>query len=387
MEVRTLRRWAVIHKWTSLICTLFLLLICLTGLPLLFRDEINGWLEPHVYEDLPAGAPLTDLDQVVAKGRSLYPGQIVTSLFADDDEPQIYLWMAPSWAAFNDDPKVNHAIRFDARTGKVLEQVPPEGEQPVGFVDFMLHLHADLFADLPGQMFMAAMALLFIAAIVSGAVLYAPFARKLAFGTVRQGRSPRVKWLDLHNLLGVATLAWVLVVGATGAMNELSTPLFALWQATDVKAMLAATGPAETPAQEELASVEGVWRAVKRELPQMTVMSVAFPGSRFGAPAHFVVWTRGDSPLTSRLFNPVLVDGRSGEVTALVGMPWYLRALEVSRPLHFGDYGGMPLKILWALLDIVTIMVLGSGAYLWLSRRKSPVEQRLDELLAGSPAE
>lgn len=42
----------------------------------------------------------------------------------------------------------------------------------------------------------------------------------------------------------------------------------------------------------------------------------------------------------------------------------------LSQPLHFGDYGGMPMKILWTLLDIATIIVLGSGLYLWWQRRK-----------------
>ena len=69
-----------------------------------------------------------------------------------------------------------------------------------------------------------------------------------------------------------------------------------------------------------------------------------------------------------------------GTLTAVVEMPWYLRTLQVSRPLHFGDYGGMPLKIFWALLDLVTIAVLGSGLYLWLSRRKSPIEAQLAEI-------
>src|SRR3546814_3694373 len=61
-------------------------------------------------------------------------------------------------------------------------------------------------------------------------------------------------------------------------------------------------------------------------------------------------------------------------------MPWYLTALEVSRPLHFGDYGGMPLKILWTLLDLVTIVVLGSGLYLWIARRKA-TDARVAELV------
>ena len=45
-------------------------------------------------------------------------------------------------------------------------------------------------------------------------------------------------------------------------------------------------------------------------------------------------------------------------------MPWYVSTLFISQPLHFGDYGGMPLKVLWALLDILTILVLVTGVYL-----------------------
>jgi uncharacterized iron-regulated membrane protein len=77
---------------------------------------------------------------------------------------------------------------------------------------------------------------------------------------------------------------------------------------------------------------------------------------------------RGDQPLTSRLLKPVLLDGASGEVTDTRELPLYLKALFVSQPLHFGDYAGMPLKIIWAILDVITIIVLGSGLYLWAAR-------------------
>lgn len=61
-------------------------------------------------------------------------------------------------------------------------------------------------------------------------------------------------------------------------------------------------------------------------------------------------------------------------------MPWYLRFLEISRPLHFGDYGGMPLRILWALLDVVVIGVLASGLVLWAGKRKLSTDTRLRAL-------
>ncbi len=250
----------------------------------------------------------------------------------------------------------------------------------------MLSLHKDLFAGLPGELFMGTMALLFVVAIVSGVVIYGQFMRKLDFGTVRADRSPRLKWLDLHNMLGVVTLAWALVVGATGVMNELSTPLFALWQQTDVRAMLAPLRGRPVPAESELSSPQAAFDAARTALPGMTISSVVFPGAQFGSPYHYLLWAKGQQPLTSRLFSPVLVDARSGKLDGVVAMPWYLRALEVSRPLHFGDYGGLPLKIIWALLDLVTIIVLGSGLYLWLSRRNSPAAAADAELVASHAA-
>jgi uncharacterized iron-regulated membrane protein len=80
---------------------------------------------------------------------------------------------------------------------------------------------------------------------------------------------------------------------------------------------------------------------------------------------------RGDQALTARLYKPVLVDAGSGQVTDQRTLPWYLTALLLSQPLHFGDYGGAGMQFLWALLDLATIVVLGSGLYLWLKRGRA----------------
>jgi uncharacterized iron-regulated membrane protein len=53
-------------------------------------------------------------------------------------------------------------------------------------------------------------------------------------------------------------------------------------------------------------------------------------------------------------------------------------------PLHFGDYGGMPFKIIWAVLDVITIMVLGSGLYLWLWRAPRVRREPAAEIAAPS---
>jgi uncharacterized iron-regulated membrane protein len=203
-------------------------------------------------------------------------------------------------------------------------------------------------------------------AIISGVVLYAPFMRKLAFGTVRRERTPRTRWLDTHNLLGVVTLVWALVVGATGMINTWADLVLDYWQSDQMAQMVAPYKDLPVPTQ--LASMQQAMDAAQALQPGMDFGFIAWPGTPFSSPHHYGIFMRGRDALTARLYQPILVDAQTAQVTDSRRLPWYLTALLISQPLHFGDYGGIGMKILWALLDLATIVVLGSGVYLWLRR-------------------
>ncbi|CAD5107297.1 PepSY-associated TM helix domain-containing protein [Zestomonas carbonaria] len=373
MTSRTLRAWYALHKWSSLVCTLFMLMLCITGLPLIFSHEIQHARMPEPQEVAP-GTPAPALDDIVAAALEARPGEVVPYLFFDDEEP---LLMVASAADYMSAPDDFHYQIFDLRSGQKLD-VPQPTE---GIMYILFKLHVDMFAGLPGMLFLGLMGLLLVVSIISGVVLYTPFMRKLDFATVRVRRGSRVRWLDLHNLLGIVTVVWLLVVGFTGSINTLATPIERMWQASELVEMAATHRDRPVPTQ--LASVDEVVGNVRRALPEMRVTTVAFPGGPFASPHHYGIYLTGDTPVTSRLLTPALVDAGSGEVTAVREMPLYAKILFISQPLHFGDYGGMPLKIVWALLDIVSIVVLVSGLYLWLGRRKAPLEKRLAELDAG----
>jgi len=364
-SARSIRVWTWLHKWCSLVCTAFVLLLCLTGLPLIFHHEIDHLLGDEIEPPpMAADAPRASLDTVIAAARALYPERIVQFVSQPDDDDRLWsVTLTPSPAP-TDDFK---SIAVDARSGQVLREYRV-GE---GFMNLMLRLHVDLFADLPGKLFLGAMGLLLLIAIVSGVVLYAPFMRKLAFGTVRHERSSRVRWLDLHNLLGIVTLVWALVVGTTGMINTWADLLIKLWQFDQMSELVAPYKNEPVLTDDQRAPVQKTLDVARAHTPGMRVGFIAFPGTLFSSPHHNTFFMRGNEALTARLFKPVLVDARSAEVTAAPDLPWYITALLVSQPLHFGDYGGMPMKIIWALLDIVTIVVLASGLYLWL-RRKAP---------------
>lgn len=368
---RSLKTWYWLHKWSSLICTAFLLIICLTGMPLIFHEEIEHWLqEGKPYAVVPEGTARVNMDSILATARAAYPGEDVEYVYMDDAEPGVWVGMSP---ADNLDPKQHHYMRFDAHTGELLHDGPTQFEEQFTFMGVMYALHVDLFAGLPGQLFLGAMGLLFVIAIISGVVLYAPFMKKLSFGTVRKERSSRLKWLDLHNLLGAVTLVWATVVGVTGVINELSQPLFALWQSTEVAALTAQYQ--NDPPVTQVASADLAMQAAQQAVPGNQIVSFSYPGNSYATPHHFMFWTKGATPLTSHLFTPVLVDAATAQVTAVAHPPWYLVALELSSPLHFGDYAGLPLKILWAVMNFLTIVVLGSGLYLWFARRRANDER------------
>lgn len=375
MKRRTLRGWYWVHKWTSLVCTLFLLLLCLTGLPLIFGDEIYlvSGAEAEVAAPAPGAKP-ADLDIFIDKALALYPDDVPLFLGWDPDHPTVYV---NTGARPDTPPTQMHTAVFHAYSG---EQIPaPQFNEGVMYAIFLLH--TEMFAGLPGKLFLGLMGLLFAIAIVSGVVLYAPFMRKLDFGTVRATRSRRLKWLDLHNLLGIVTAMWAGVVTLTGVLNTLEKPLYQSWQDGQLARMTAPYRSLPPPAR--LGSIDAAVKAARAAVPDMRPSFVSYPGTGYSGLHHYGVFMQGDSPLSKRTYQPVLIDAATSEFTATAEWPAFMQALYLSQPLHFGDYGGLPLKIIWALLTLVTIILLGSGLYLWLGRHRQPVEALLSEIESG----
>ncbi len=363
---KSLRKWAWVHKWSSIICTAFMLLLCVTGLPLIFHDEIDDILHDQVKAaDAPAGTPRANLDHVVANVLAKEPGHVAHFLIWDREDPNSL--MLSIGKSIDVDPSTNRIARVDAHTGAYLDAPDVTGR----FTYIMLKLHTDMFAGLPGKLFLGFMGMLFCVAVVSGIVVYAPSMRKLDFGTYR-GRRPRVvRWLDIHNLAGILLVTWMLVVGFTGVINTWADVVIKIWQSGQLAEMTAQYK--DLPPVTQLSSVEAAVRTAMRAEPGMTPSFVAFPGTTFSNKSHYAIFMRGNTPLTARLLKPVLINAQSGAMTDSRDMPWYVATLLVSQPLHFGDYGGMPLKILWAILDLITIAVLITGLYLWLRRSRSGV--------------
>jgi hypothetical protein len=170
------------------------------------------------------------------------------------------------------------------------------------------------------------------------------------------------------------TLAWALVVGLTGFIDELSSPLFGLYMRTDVAAMLRPWQQQKLPGEKELSSLQFALQTAHRATPGMAITSVVYPGSPFGSPHHYVVWAKGATPLMSRLFNPVLVDARSGsrlrtlpvDVEAKVTDPRAPRRARSDRGIeHIMKVWTWPLAFAGLSLFGLLSALLGQGGLWW----------------------
>ena len=374
MKATTIRNWFNVHKWTSLISTVFLLMLCITGLPLVFHEEIE-----HLLEEEAAVAPVhtetsPSKDLILQNAMAQLPGKEVKYIFWDREEHpgQMFVTLADSSEA---PIEADHYITMNEQTAKVMESAPAE----MDFMMVMYYLHVNMFMGVPGKLFLGFMGLLFMVAIVSGVVLYGPIMKRFDFGMIRTEKSSRLRWLDLHNLLGIVTLAWASVVGLTGVINTLAEPAIDAWRSSDLAEMVSAYKD-QPKVSGTFSSLDAALQTAQKAAPGMEVSFVAYPGTLYSSKHHYAVYMIGTTPLTSRIIKPALIDASTGELTAIRDLPWYLKTILISQPFHFGDYGGLPMKIIWAIFDIATIIVLISGLYLWIARRKAKKAQ-LNRLL------
>ena len=361
-----------VHKWTSLVSTLFLLMLCLTGLPLIFHDEIDA-LSGEATEQAMAGAPSAreglPLDDIVALAVRENGGGVPLFIGFSQDSPLITVTIAPTPDAAGEDMRM---YSFNRETGDSMGEVLLEG-----VMHFILRLHIDMLMGPWGMYFLGVMGVLFTVAIVSGVVLYLPFMRHLRFGALRLNGSARVRWLDWHNLVGMVTLGWALVVGLTGVINAFGDPLTDHWREGELARMVEGQAGSAALDPARYGSIDAAMAAAKAAAPGLSPQFIAFPGGGWSSARHYAIFFQGDTPLTSHVLTPALVDAETGVVADMRRMPALNQALMLSKPLHFGDYGGLSLKILWALLDIATIWVLVTGLLLWWQRRRHGLRHQL----------
>lgn len=371
------RKLLAIHRICGLIVSLNMALFAVTGALLIFHHEIDDAL--GVMPTVSQGSERVTLAHAVDVVREAEPKATPLYVFRDDEEyPGLVL---VGVAEGSNKLEKSRPVLVDAFTGELLPKLDIDG----AFMTIVLRLHAQLLAGPAGALIVGFLGLLLLVSLLTGVVIYGPMMKRLAFGVLRRERHVRTLLADVHKLLGVASFGWTLVVTATGTLLSLGSMLIQYYTMTEMAALAAPykdSAPVTDFSTLDAAAVNAEHASGGRHWSL-----IALPGSDFSSPRHYAVLLNGHEGLDQRMLTIGLVDALAPEQVDHRVFPWYLRALLLSEPLHFGDYGGLPLKLLWLAFTLITLVMTVSGVLVTLSARRDRATRRRSEAIDTAPQE
>lgn len=243
------------------------------------------------------------------------------------------------------------------------------------------HLLTDLhlYLHLPesfGMILVSALGALLCGLIVSGLLAH-PRIVKDAF-TLRLGGSRRLEQVDIHNRLSVWGAPFHLAIAVTGAFFGLALPIAAVlaqaFYAGDTDALLADIYGAE-PEVSRQAGAPAIADAVTRtrELaPDATPLGVTIEYADEPEKRFIVVGARHPGRLSYQEEYRFDGAGRyidSGEFVE--GDSVGRQAIYSVYRLHFGHFGGFPVRIAYGVLGLALTVVSATGINIWLARRRT----------------
>ncbi|MBI2424394.1 MAG: PepSY domain-containing protein [Candidatus Hydrogenedentes bacterium] len=348
-----------IHRWTGLLSGANVLLLSLTGAYLVFSEEIHEYFHP------PRGAVLAQADQsgpapiqaAMDAVQARHPGAKPALVTVPEDEENVLgLFVQEGKDEF-------HAYELDTITGEVYAHPESVGDK---VNEFVLHLHADLFLGALGIIYLGIVALLFFVSTITGALIYGPFMKQAIFGALRWDRGMRRGAADLHKVVGAASLAFNALLSSTGFLLTIGFLFVRMWAFNEVTSLAQVGTAALHSPVAGLPVLDEVFASAKLGHPDIPVRSVSYPGELQG-PWHYMVFHTQPHSLTSFIPAITLVPVADPQERQVLPIPLWVAAVLISVPFHFGNFGGLGVKVVYCIFGLSAGLLSVSGAYLTLS--------------------
>ncbi|WP_158085587.1 PepSY-associated TM helix domain-containing protein [Henriciella aquimarina] len=342
------------HSVMGLVISAILFIVCLSGAVAVFEDELGWW-------ENPVSDPIQSVSPEAAQAT------VESVAAAQPDTTHLYLYLPrnnwPRYVAGGDD-----GLQTANPSGELT------GEYETPWNDFLIHLH--YYLNLPtsfGMIVVAIFGVMLVAMVISGFLAHPRIFRD-AFRFRRTGQA-RLVQADLHNRLSVWTAPFTIIVAATGAIIGLfSIVALVLAQTSfdgDTRALSEAVfgaepAPDETPA--DLPNVEAALASLSEIAPEADPFLVIAhdPGT---AGQHITIYGEHHDRLiygeTYEFDGAGTYTGKGGysdgEAGKQITMSTYY--------LHFGDFGGLAVKVAYAVFGIALCIIIAAGMNIYFLKR------------------
>jgi uncharacterized iron-regulated membrane protein len=380
MRANILRSYKTLHSWVGILSALFLFIAFYAGAITMLKAPLSAWLSGAPTE---IGTPAEKADALIATVLREHPAaaKTFTLEITPADAHRVTLhWQegkGQAWQASLSD------------TNTLMTQ--PDVRSPVPELIDSLHRAIGL----PGpntwtDYAMGIICALYALALFSGIILVIPsFVRD--FFALRIGKNLKRMWLDMHNVLGIFSLPFHIAIAVTSfgfAFHDeiYSTQNLAIYDGQLTHVMQASNpfrplhpGKAAAPLQ----PMDTLLAQTRSLNPAFEVKSLQY---RAAGTVSATVRINGEDPrymLRGQGF--LTVSAATGEVISTDYFPgahdvWNI-PVSTLFALHFGSFGGEPIRWAYVLLGLTGSFIFYSGSLLWIeSRRKKRAAE------SGQPA-
>ena len=379
-----------VHIWVGILAGLMLFVAFYAGAITMFEKPLERWATPP--SALAAPPPIERAPELVRAVLAAHPQAAKNYSVVVATTPD-----APArvvWRVRGDRPRQFTEFGASFAPDGTL-QVEQLRKAPVAQLVDTLHQLVGLpFSDAVARPIMGIVALLYAVALVSGVIILLPTLAK-DFFALRIGRNIKRLWLDVHNALGFVSLPFHLVMALTCVVFAFHDPFYDLqdkvvypngipWGEEE-------HAPPPPPGAQPLPA-DALLRRVHAQLPGFDVYSFTFQQGEDRVEGR-VTGLDARHGTRARTYASTHLDPYTGEVDPhdLPGhMERWDAAVNAFFMLHFGSYGGNPVRWLYLLLGLGGALVFYTGNLLWIeSRRKKqrdaglPVQKRSTRVLGA----
>lgn len=367
------------HSWVGLLCAGLLYLICVTGTVLVLYEEWQRVEQPAVPEmsSIPTEAVQRAVENVLASEA----GQVPTT--------HLYVHLPT-------DALPRTTITTDTQAVHVRQDGSIAAPEENAWAEFLLALHYRL--NLPaivGMTIVGIVGAMMLSLSLSG-VLAHPRIFRDAF-RLRARRRDQTALADWHNRLAVWTLPFGLAIALTGAMIGLYYVSGYVMARTayngDTEAVTTAIFGSEPKVKGDSGTVPSVATALdymEAQHPQVAPYYVVLHDP--GTPEQHVQ-VIGEHPQRLIFGEYYNFDG-DGNFLSTAGMADGTSGQQMaasSYNLHFGNYGGLPVKSAYIVLGSLLSVIVATGMYIWFAkesrkgRRRSLERAAWNGMVIGAP--
>ncbi|QCO06226.1 PepSY-associated TM helix domain-containing protein [Azospirillum argentinense] len=365
------RLWFLWHSWLAMPLWAFLFFVCLTGTIAVVSTEIM-WLVNPAMRASGAGEPLP-ASALIAAAEAAAPGGRVSSLswggshmavsarMAMPDGTSTTAWVNP----------VSGAVQ-GLSTGN-------------SFQSFFRALHGWLMTFPVGWYLVTLLAIPLLGSLVTGLVVYKRFWKSFYQPRIRWRQAPRVMWGDLHRVAGTWSIWFIAVISVTSLWFLIYMMLFHLGMGLGggKAPVLLARDQIPVSATAPKPDVDAIMASAKAALPDMRLRYLWLPGTAYD-PAT-VAGSSGQVPL---LPDYVRVNPFTAEVILIEGGMEAASGIELTRTimraLHTGDFGGLPVKLVWFAFGLLMTTLVFSGMLIWMKRTARATVEAVRGVRRGS---